>query len=172
MIEYFDVGVIANTHGIKGEVKIVPLTDNPERFSQLKSVFVDNKGDLKKYNIEYVKYFKNLVILKFKEITDMTEAEKIKGLTLKIDRKDAVKLPKDSFFICDLIGCQVREENGIDLGTVKNVLQTGSNDVYVVEDKNGKEILIPALKNVVKEVSVESKKMLVSLPKGLIDDEV
>jgi 16S rRNA processing protein RimM len=172
MDQYLDIGVIANTHGIKGELKIVPLTDNSERFSNLKSVLVDNKGNLKSYNIEYVKYFKDFVILKFKEIPDMTAAEKLKGLILKIERKDAVKLPKDSFFICDLIGCQVLEENNKNLGRVTNILKTGSNDVYVVEDENGKEILIPALKTVVKEISVENKKILVSLPEGLLDDEV
>ena len=172
MVEYLDIGVIANTHGIKGELKIMPLTDNPERFNKLKDVIVDNKGIFNTLNIEYVKYFKNFVILKFKEIGDMTAAEKLKGQILKVDRKDSVKLPKDSFFICDLIECEVFEENGNKLGFIKNILHTGSNDVYVVEDENSKEILIPALKAVVKDISIENKKIVVSLPKGLIDDEV
>ena len=156
MVEYLDIGVIANTHGIKGELKIMPLTDNPERFNKLKDVIVDNKGIFNTLNIEYVKYFKNFVILKFKEIGNMTAAEKLKGQILKVDRKDSVKLPKDSFFICDLIECEVFEENGNKLGFIKN----------------SKEILIPALKAVVKDISIENKKIVVSLPKGLIDDEV
>lgn len=170
MIEYIDIGQIANTHGIKGELKIIPLTDDPERYSKLKTVYVDNKGVLNKLNIETVRYFKNFVFIKFKEIIDMNSAEKLKGLIVKIDRKDAVKLPIDTFFIFDLINCEVFEENGKRLGIIKNILQTGSNDVYVVECEDSKDILIPALKSVVKNISIEDKKIIVSLPKGLIDD--
>lgn len=172
MVEYFEIGQIANTHGIKGELKIVPLTDDPERYGKLKWVYVDNRGILNKYNIESVRYFKNFVILKFREIIDMTSAEKLKGLMIKIDRKDAVKLPNDTYFICDLIGCEVAEENGNIVGVIKNILKTGSNDVYVVEGENIKEILIPALKSVVKDISIENKRIIVSLPKGLVDDEI
>lgn len=171
MIEYLEVGKIINTHGVKGEVKVIPLTDNLERFNRLKWVYIDKNSVLEKYNIERVKFFKGLAIIKFKEVNDMNGAEILKGLFLKVDRENAVKLPQDSFFICDLIGCEVFEEDGSKLGVLKDVLQTGSNDVFAVSGENNKEILIPALKSVVKDLSVENKKMVVSLPEGLLDDD-
>jgi 16S rRNA processing protein RimM len=170
--EYLEVGKIVNTHGIKGEVKVIPLTDDPHRFQKLKKVYIDQINSLKKVEIEEVKYQKNTVILKFKDINDLNTAETLKDLYLKVDRQNAVKLNKDSFFICDLIGCEVSDEKGRSLGLLKEVLKTGSNDVYAVGFENEKDILIPALKSVVKEISIENKKITVSLPKGLIDDEV
>lgn len=170
--EYLEVGKIVNTHGIKGEIKVIPLTDDPQRFKKLKKVFIDKAGSIEKVSIEDVKFQKNTVILKLKGIDDLTTAETLKDLYLKVDRQDAIKLPKDSFFVCDLIGCEVFDEKGKSLGILKDILKTGSNDVYSVGRENEKEILIPALKSVVKEIIIEDKKIIVSLPKGLIDDEV
>jgi 16S rRNA processing protein RimM len=113
-----------------------------------------------------------MVIVKFKGIDDMDAAEALKNLYLKVDRKSAVKLPEDAFFICDLIGCEVLEESGRRLGMIKDVLKTGSNDVYFVEDEDKKTVLIPALKAVVREVSVKDRRMVVKLPEGLMDDEI
>ncbi|NLL05801.1 MAG: ribosome maturation factor RimM [Clostridiaceae bacterium] len=174
MIQYFEIGKIVNTHGVKGEVKVLPLTDDPKRFNKLKTVYISSAitENMQKYNLEGVKFHKTFVLLKIKDINDANEAEKLKEKFIIIDREEAVKLPKDSFFICDLINCEVYDEKVNKLGILIDILQTGSNDVYIVRDENKKEILIPALKSVVKEVSVEKKKIIVELPQGLIDDEV
>lgn len=172
MEDFLEIGKIANSHGVKGEVKIIPLTDNPERYNDLEWVYIDKEPGLQKYDIEGVKYFKGFVILKLKGINSIDDAEKLKGLFLKINRENAVRLPEHCYFICDLIGCEVFEENGSRLGELKNVIGTGSNDVYIVKDEKGKEILIPALKSVVELICIEDKKIVVSLPKGLIDDEI
>lgn len=207
MLEYLTIGKIINTHGIKGEVKVLPLTDDPERFEDLDWVFLDlesvkptklnaNKTNLhplkdtqgksnpdkntinnkenngfKKLYIENIKYFKNTVIIKFKDINTVEAAEALKNTELKIDRANAVKLPEDSYFICDLLGCNVFEEDK-NLGELTDVIVTGSNDVYVVKPKTGKEILVPALKNVVLSVNINERKITVKLPEGLLDDEV
>lgn len=170
--EYLQVGKIVNTHGVKGELKVIPLTDNPERFNDLGWIYIKRSENMEILHLEKVRHTKNLVIVKFREINDMSSAEALKGFFMLVDRKNAVKLPKDSYFICDLIGCRVVDENGNYLGTLANVLKTGSNDVYVVKDDNGKEILIPALKSVVRSVSLKNKTIKVVLPEGLVDDEI
>ncbi len=169
MLEYLIVGQLINTHGVKGELKSTVLTDDPQRFLKLSWVYIDKKGTLEKYKITSVKFFKQLVILKFDGVDSMEAAEKLKGFYLKVDRANAVKLPKDSFFIADIIGMQVYDENNELLGELRDVIQTGSNDVYIVKNDDGKEILIPALKSVVKKVSLEDRRISVILPKGLLD---
>ncbi|MDP4180511.1 MAG: ribosome maturation factor RimM [Bacillota bacterium] len=168
MNDFLQVGKIVNTHGVKGELKVIPLTDDPTRFDDLEDVFVGTDTSMNIVNIESVKYFKNTVIIKFKEVLDMNDALKLKDQYIYIDRKNAVKLPKDTYFICDLIGLEVFED-GNRIGEIKDIIQTGSNDVYIVKDEENKEILIPALKTVVKAVSIENKRMEVSLPEGLLD---
>ncbi len=174
MIEYLEVGKIVNIHGVKGEIKVVPLTDDPKRFNKLKSAFIAGEisENMQKYSFESVKYHKNFVILKLKDIDYADEAVKFKDKFIIISREDAVKLPEDSYFVCDLIKSEVFDEKNSRLGILVDVLQTGSNDVYVVRDENKKELLIPALKSVVKEVSVKDRKIMVELPQGLVDDEV
>lgn len=169
MLEYLIVGQLINTHGLKGELKASALTDDPQRFRKLKWVYIDKNGSLEKYNISDVKFFKQFVIIKFQDVDSIEEAEKLKGFYIKVDRANATKLPKNSFFISDIIGLKVYDENNVLLGELKDVIQTGSNDVYVVRDSESKEILIPALKSVVKEVSIEEGKISVILPKGLLD---
>lgn len=169
MLEYLIVGQLVNTHGVKGELKATALTDDPQRFKKLKWVYIDKNGTLEKYNIVGIKFFKQFVILKFTGVDSIEAAEKLKGLYLKIDRANAVKLPKDSFFITDILGLKVYDENNMLLGELADVIQTGSNDVYIVKDTEGKEILIPALKSVVKEVALEEGRISVILPKGLLD---
>ena len=170
--QYLDIGKIVNTHGVKGELKVVPLTDDPERYLKLKWVYVDKKSGLEKYMVESVKFFKSFVILKLKEIEDMTQAEALRELFIKIDRKDAVKLPKNAFFISDILGCLVFDIEGKELGKLVDVLQTGSNDVYVVKRESAPDLLVPALKSVVREVDVENRRIVVELPEGLVEDEV
>ncbi len=169
MLEYLIVGQLINTHGVKGELKATALTDDPNRFRELKWVYIDKNGKLEKYDIAGVKFFKQFVILKFSNVDTIEEAEKLKGMYMKIDRANAVKLPKDTFFITDILGMSVFDENNTLLGKLVDVIQTGSNDVYVVRNAEGNEILIPALKSVVKEVSLEDGRISVILPKGLLD---
>jgi 16S rRNA processing protein RimM len=169
LLEYLIVGQLVNTHGVKGELKAIPMTDDPNRFLELEWVFIDKNGNLEKYNISGVKFFKQFVILKLEGVDTMEAAEKLKGLYMKVDRANAVKLPKGSFFIADIIGLPVYDENNVLLGQLTDVLKTGSNDVYVVKHDNGKEILIPALKSVVKEISLDDRRISVILPKGLLD---
>ncbi len=172
MVENLQVGKIVNTHGVKGEIKLIPLTNDPRRFDELKWAYIEKDGQLEKHSILDAKYVKGSVMIKFSGIESMSEAEKYKDCFVLVDREHAVKLPEDSFFICDIIGCSVFDENGRLLGELTNVLETGSNDVYVVKDDSGKEILIPALKSVVSNVSLDQQRIDVIIPKGLLDDEV
>lgn len=169
MKDYLEIGQIVNTYGIKGFVKVVPFTDDITRFEKLKSVYIDIKGNLKNFTIEEIKYSKNLVLIKFKEIPDINEAEKYRNYYIKIDRKDAIKLPKDTYFIADLIGLEVYNEATNELlGKVYDIFPTGSNDVYVVKDELGKQILLPGTKEVIKNVDLEQGKIYVNLIQGLI----
>ncbi len=171
-LEFFEIGKIVNTQGIKGDVRILPTTDEPERFSKLKTVLLDNGKFKKEYNIERVWFHKNFVIIKFKEIEDMTAAERLKGLSVKIERKDALPLKEDEYYISDLYDMEVYTEEEEYLGTIKDILFTSSNDVYVVENpdaEKNKSILLPAIKECIKKVSVAENKMIVHIMEGLID---
>ncbi len=166
--QYLQIGKIVNTHGIKGEIKVIPLTDDPDRFKKLKWAYIEKGKDKEKREIEAVKFLKSMLIIKLKGIDNMSDAEMLRDCYILVDRENAVTLPKNTYFICDIIGCEVYEENGNKLGELKDVLRTGSNDVYVVENANNTEILIPALKTVVKDISIENRKIIVELPEGLI----
>jgi len=172
MYEYLQIGKIVNTHGVRGEFKLIPLTDDPSRFDDLKWAYIEKNGKMDRYAIQSVKYFKGTVIVKAEGIETPEAAAELKNCFMLVDRENAVKLPEDTFFICDLIGCSVYDENGVLLGQLKEVLQTGSNDVYVVKNEEGREVLLPALKSVVKSVLPEQKRIDVIIPKGLLDDEV
>ena len=168
MQEYFEVGQIVNTFGIKGQLKVKPFTDDMERFEELKTVYICKKNEMKKVEIEDVKYNKQCVLLKVKGIEDLTEAEKYKGLFLKIDRKDAKKLPKDTYFIADNISIlEVYTDEGELLGKVDDIFPTGANDVYVVKNELGKQILLPSIPEVIKEIDLEKGKVIVHLIEGL-----
>lgn len=168
MQEYLEIGQIVNTFGVKGMVKVNPFTDDITRFDKLKKVYICKKASMEEVEIEEVKYHKNMVLLKIKGINDMNQAEKCKGLYLKIHRKDAIKLPKDTYFIADLLGLEVYTDEGVLLGKVDDIYNTGSNDIYVVKDDLGKQILLPGTKKVLKEISLEKEKIVVHLIKGLI----
>ncbi len=168
MQEYFEVGQIVNTFGIKGLVKVKPFTDEKSRFEELKSVYISQKGkSLYKVEIENVSYQKEMVLLKLKGIDSLTDAEKYKGAYLKIERKDAKKLPKDTYFIADLIGLEVYTDDGELLGKLDDIFKTNANDVYVVKNEIGKQILLPAIKEVLKQIDLENEKITVHLTSGL-----
>ena len=166
MEDLLRVGVIANTHGVHGEVKVFPTTDDAARFKKLKQVILDTgKGDVE-LEITGVKFFKNMVILKFKGIDDMDTANKYRQKSLYVTRENAVKLKKNEYYIADLIGLKVSSDEGEELGEITDVLQTGANDVYIIKSEK-EEILLPAIKECVKEVDIEKGTMLVHLLPGL-----
>lgn len=163
------VGVITSTHGVHGEVKVFPTTDDANRFKKLKTVILDTGREQLTLNIEGVKFFKNMVILKFKEFNNINEIEKYKGKDLLIRRDQAVKLAPDENFIVDLIGLKVITDEGEEFGTLKDVLQTGANDVYVIEHVSGKEYLFPAIKQCILDVDLDAGEMKVHILDGLLD---
>ena len=163
-----EIGQIVNTFGIKGMVKIVPYTDDIKRFDKLKEIYVVLKNKKIKYEVEEVKYHKNLVIAKLKGIDKMENAEMLKQGSVQIERKDAVKLEKDTYFIIDLIGAKVVTDEQVELGKLVDVFNTGSNDIYVVKDELGKQTLLPAISDVIKNVDIENKVITVHLLKGLV----
>ena len=167
MQEYFEIGQIVNTSGLKGVVKVNPFTDDMSRFEELKKVFIEKNKELTEYEIEEVRYHKNQVLLKFKNIDSIEEAEKFRNCYIKISRKDAKKLPEDTYFIVDLIDTNVYLENNEYVGKIIDVFSTGSNDVYVVKREENSDLLIPAIKDVVKKVDIKNKKMIINLIKGL-----
>ena len=169
MEPYLRVGVISSTHGLKGEVKVFPTTDDPARFKKLKNVILDTGKEKLELEIAGVKFFKNMVILKFKEFNDINEIEKYKGKDLLIHRDQAVKLGPDENFIVDLIGLKVITDAGEIFGTVKDVLQTGANDVYVIEHVSGREYLFPAIKQCILSVDLDAGEMKVHILDGLLD---
>ena len=162
-------GVITQTHGVHGEVKVFPTTDDPERFLNLKYVFLDTGREKMKLTIQSVKFFKQFVILKFKGINNINDIEKYKRCPLLVDRENAVELEEDEYFISDMIGMNVLTEDGEILGTLKDVIETGANDVYIVNSKEHGEVLIPAIKECILDVNVKEGRMLVHLMDGLID---
>ena len=163
------VGVISSTHGVRGEVKVYPTTDDPERFLDLEEVILDTGRERLPLKIENVKFFKNMVILKFKGYDNINDIEKYKGRDLYITRDQAVELEEDEYFIADLIGMSVVAEDGTVLGTLADVMPTGANDVYVVRTENGKELLIPAIKECILNVDVEERAMRIHVMDGLWD---
>lgn len=163
------VGVISSTHGVRGEVKVYPTTDDVNRFKKLKTVILDTGRDQITLSIESVKFFKNMVILKFKEFNNINEIEKYKGKDLLICRDQAVKLASNENFITDLIGLKVVTDEGKEFGTLTDVLQTGANDVYVIESLEGKEYLFPAIPQCILDVNLESQMVTVHILDGLLD---
>lgn len=168
MEEFLKVGVISSTHGVRGEVKVFPTTDDVNRFKKLKTVYLDFRGERMLLEITGVKFFKQFAILKFKGIDNLNDVETYKGCDLYVERKDAVPLKKDEYYIADLIGMKVLTEDGKIFGSLKDVLETGANDVYIVETEEYAEVLIPAIKDCILEVDVEGQRMVVHLLEGLI----
>lgn len=177
MEDFFQVGIITSTHGLRGEVKVYPTTDDVRRFKRLKQVTLGagtgrarEKGQETLLEIEGVKFFKQFAILKFRGIDSIEEAEKYRGTSLLVPRGDAVRLEKDEYFIADLIGLAVRDEDGTPIGTLGDVITTGANDVYVIRLSGGKEFLLPAIRQCVLEVDVEAGFIRIHILEGLLDE--
>lgn len=166
--EYFEIGQIVNTFGIKGFVKVNPFTDDMQRFGELNYVFVVRNKELLKMQIEEVKYHKNVVLVKFKGVEDINMAEQYKGCYIRIKREDARKLPKDTYFIADLIGVSVFDENDNFLGKVNDIYNNKVHDIYVIKDDLGKQILLPSTKEIIKQIDVENDRIVVHLIDGLV----
>ena len=169
MDDLLQVGIITSTHGVRGEVKVYPTTDDPRRFRRLKEVVLDTGREKINLEIEGVKFFKQFVILKFKGLDNINDIEKYRQKSLYVTRKNAVRLQRDEYFIADLIGLKVQDEDGTELGTVKDVIETGANDVYEVEMADGRSLLLPAIKQCILNVDVENGMMQVHVLEGLLD---
>lgn len=169
MEDLLQVGVITSTHGVRGEVKVFPTTDEPSRFKKLKKVIVDDGKQQMEMEIASVKFFKNMVILKFKGIDNINDVEKYRKAQIFVTRENAIPLAENEYFIADLIGISAKSDEGEDLGTVTDVLQTGANDVYVLNTPKKEEILVPAIRDCILHVDIEKQEMLIHLLPGLRD---
>ena len=163
------VGVITTTHGVRGEVKVFPTTDDPNRFKRLKEVILDTGKEEMVLEIEGVKFFKQFVILKFKGFDNINDIEKYRQKSLYVTRKNAVRLKRDEYFIADLMGLKVLDEQETQIGVLKDVMETGANDVYIIEMMDGKELLLPAIKQCILNVDIENGFMQVHILEGLLD---
>lgn len=167
MEKFLQVGVISSTHGIRGEVKVFPTTDDAARFKKLKKVLLDTGREQLELEVQSVKFFKQFVILKFKGIDNINDIEKYKGKSLLVPREQAVPLGRDEYYIADLIGMEVFTEDGR-FGVVKDVMETGANEVYIIDSDLHGEVLIPAIRQCILDVDVEKKKMQIRLLDGLL----
>ena len=168
MEDMLQVGVITQTHGVRGEVKVFPTTDDVNRFKKLKQVILDTGKEKMPLEMQSVKFFKKFVILKFKGIDNINDIEKYKRCTLYVTREHAVALEEDEYFIADMIGMEVCTEDGNIFGTLKDVIETGANDVYVIENAEHGEVLVPAIKECIRSVDIEKGQMMIHLMDGLI----
>ena len=168
MEDFLKVGVITTTHGVRGEVKVYPTTDKPERFLELDHVLLDTGKEFRDLEIKNVRFFKNLVILKFKGIDNINDIEKYKGHDLWIPREEGQELDEDEYYIADLLGLRVILDDGTEFGTLKNVMETGANDVYIIDTNAHGEVLVPAIRECIQDIDLEKNTMTIHLMKGLI----
>lgn len=168
-MEVLEVGKIVNTHGLRGEVKVVSWTDYPEVFEDINTVYIKKKGDFVALDIKNLKYQKNNLIIKFSQINDINEAEVYKNQVLYAERDALGELPDGVYYIADLIGLDVVTENGEKLGVIADVFNTGSNDIYDVKRDGKKNLLLPVIDDVVLDVDIENKKVTVRMMDGLED---
>lgn len=172
--QLLQVGVISSMHGVHGEVKVFPTTSDANRYKKLKEVLLDTgknmrESDFITLKLKGVKFFKQFVIVKFEGYDNPNDIEKYKGKPIYVTRENAVKLSKDEYFVADLYDIEVFEDNGDRLGTIVDVIETGSNDVYTVKCVDGSEILLPAIKQCILDVDIENRKMTVHVMDGLRD---
>ena len=168
MDKYFEIGQIVNTNGLKGFVKVKPFTDDIKEFETFETIYVQKKTELIEFKIESVRYAKNMVLLKLKGIDDIDSAEALRNLYIKVSREQLPELQENSYYIVDLLECEVVTVEGKILGKMDDVFNTGSNDIYVVKNEKGKQILLPAIKEVIKNIDIPNRKITVKLMEGLI----
>ena len=171
MEELLQIGVITKPHGIHGEVKVFPTTDDIRRFKKLKKTILDTGRERIELECEGAKFFKQFAILKFKGYDSIESVEKFSRKSLFVTRSDAVKLGKDEYFIADLLGVHAEDETGEVKGTITDVIQTGANDVYVIDLDDGRHLLLPAIKECIKAVDIENAVMTVHILPGLLDED-
>ena len=169
MEKMFQVGIITSTHGVHGEVKVFPTTDDVRRFKRLKEVILDTGKERITLEVEGTKFFKQFVILKFKGIDNINDVERYRQKSLYVTRENAVRLKKDEYFIADLMGLRVHNEDGSEIGVLREVIETGANDVYVIDLDDGRELLLPAIKECVLNVDVEAGFIQIHIMPGLLD---
>ena len=169
MEELLQVGVITSTHGVRGEVKVFPTTDDVRRFKRLKEAILDTGKEQIVVEIEGVKFFKQFAILKFKGFDNMNDVERFRQKSLYVSRKNAVRLSRNEYFVADLIDIVVFDENEQELGVLTDVITTGANDVYEIKMKDGRELLLQAIKQCILDVDIEGGKMKVHVLDGLLD---
>ena len=169
MTKYLEIGQIVNTFGIKGMVKVKPFTDDTKkRFDNLKKVYIQNKNTRKEYEIEEVKYHKEMVLIKFKGIDNPEDANLLRNYYLVVDRETEEPLEEGTYYIVDMIGLEVYTDEGEKIGILDDVFNSGSSDIYVVKNELGKQILLPAIEDVIKKIDMEQRKMIVHLIPGLM----
>ena len=169
MLDYFRVGVITNSHGVRGEVKVYPTTEDINRFKKLKKIYLDNNGTYEELNITGVKFVKNMVVLKFAEYNNINEILGLKNMDLYVDREHAIPLKEGEFYIPDMIGADVVTDEDEHLGVLKDILKTGANNVYIVKSDAGKEILLPDIDECILNKDIDNKVIKVHIMKGLLD---
>ena len=168
MTKYLEIGQIVNTFGIKGMVKVKPFTDNIERFSNLEKIYIKNKSGQTEYKIQEVKYHKNMVLIKFEGIENPEQADLLRNSYLIVDRETEEPLEAGRYYIVDMIGLDVFIDDNEYLGKLEYIYNTGSNDIYVVKNELGKQVLLPAIEDVIKNIDMDNKKVIVHLIPGLV----
>lgn len=168
MTKYLEIGQIVNTFGIKGMVKVKPFTDNIERFNNLEKIYIKNKSGQTEYKIQEIKYHKNMVLIKFEGIENPEQADLLRNSYLMVDRETEEPLEPGRYYIVDMIGLDVFTDNNEYLGKLEDIYNTGSNDIYVVKNELGKQVLLPAIEDVIKNIDMDNKKVIVHLIPGLV----
>ena len=168
MTKYLEIGQIVNTFGIKGMVKVKPFTDNLERFNNLEKIYIKNKSGQTEYKIQEVKYHKNMVLIKFEGIENPEQADLLRNSYLIVDRETEEPLEPGRYYIVDMIGLDVFTDDNEYLGKLEDIYNTGSNDIYVVKNELGKQVLLPAIEDVIKNIDMDNKKVIVHLIPGLV----
>ena len=166
--DILEIGKVVNTHGIRGEIKIQPWCDDPMIFDELEYIYLDGE----KYKVVKTRFHKNCEIVAVEGINNINEAELLRNKIVMVPREALGELPEGTYYVADLLGLEVKTNDGKILGKIDDVIRTGSNDVYQVKCPGRKDILIPVIEEAVNEVNIDEGYVIVTLMKGLVDDEI